>query len=66
MGKRSNANDAKDLVQEARETGMGRKQYLRRMNELARDAHKFGDEKTNELFKVRAEHDLPFREEKGW
>ena len=61
--KQSNAGDARDVVQEARETGMSQKEYFRRMNEVCRDTP--GD-KCKDLLKARTEHDLPFRKEKGW
>ena len=59
----SNAGDAKHLVQEARESGMSKKEYTQRMYEICRDTP---GKKSKELLKARVEHDFPFRKEKGW
>ncbi len=65
--KHANANDAKDLAQEARERPeMKDKEYFRRMNEIVRDCHQFGDKRGKDVEKARMEQDFPLREEKGW
>lgn len=65
--KTSNAGDAKDVIQEARERQasgkpMNQREYYRRMHEVCRDTP---GEKGKELRKAR-EQDMQYRKEAGY
>lgn len=67
--KRANEGDAKDVIQEERERRqsadpMTDKGYLQRMNEVCRDCHDAGGQKSTRLLKARL-LDMEHRKEMG-